>query len=43
MLDFPTTIDSEPAHWCWQSGEADIGWWHLRDAGFAGRRVLPDG
>ena len=43
LLDFPTTVDREPAYWCWQSGEVDIGWWHPRDAGFAGRRPLPDG
>jgi hypothetical protein len=43
LLDFPTTIESEPAYWCWQSGEVDIGWWHPRDAGFAGRQALRDG
>jgi hypothetical protein len=42
LLDFPTTIEGESAYWCWQSGETDIGWWHLRDAGFAGRQPLRD-
>ena len=42
LLDFPTTIEGESAYWCWQSGEADIGWWHTRNAGFAGRRPLHD-
>jgi hypothetical protein len=26
---------------CWRLGEEDLGWWHLPDAGFAGRRPLP--
>ena len=26
---------------CWRLGEDDIEWWHLPDAGFAGRRRLP--
>jgi hypothetical protein len=26
---------------CWRLGEEDIEWWHLPDAGFAGRRRLP--
>jgi hypothetical protein len=42
LLDFPTTIQGESAYWCWQSGETEIAWWHLRDAGFAGRQPLRD-
>ena len=38
LIDFPTVIGDEPAYWCWQAGEQEIEWWHLRDAGFAGRR-----
>ena len=26
---------------CWRLGEDEIEWWHLPDAGFAGRRRLP--
>ena len=26
---------------CWRLGEEEIEWWHLPDAGFAGRRRLP--
>jgi hypothetical protein len=26
---------------CWQVGEDDLGWWHLPEDGFAGRRPLP--
>ncbi len=40
LIDFPTTIEGVAAYWCWQAGEPDIGWWHPRDAGFAGRRPI---
>ncbi len=40
LLDFPTEIEGTPAYWCWQVGEAEIGWWHPRDSGFAGRRRI---
>lgn len=26
---------------CWQLSEDDLGWWHLPEDGFAGRRPLP--
>ena len=26
---------------CWQLGEDELDWWHLPDAGFAGRQRLP--
>jgi hypothetical protein len=26
---------------CWKLGEEELEWWHLPDAGFAGRRRLP--
>lgn len=41
LVDFPTTIEGYPAYWCWLAGEPEIGWWHRRDAGFAGRRPIP--
>ena len=40
LLDFPTHVEGAPAYWCWRSGEADIGWWHPRSTGFAGRRPI---
>ena len=40
LLDFPTTIERQPAYWCWQAGEPDIAWWHPRESGFAGRRPI---
>ncbi len=42
LLDFPTTVDGEAAYWCWRAGEDDIGWWHPRSTGFAGRRPVPE-
>jgi hypothetical protein len=26
---------------CWRDGEDDLGWWHLPEEGFAGRKPLP--
>ena len=26
---------------CWRIGEDDLGWWHLPEEGFAGRKRLP--
>ena len=26
---------------CWQLGEDELGWWHLPEEGFAGRKPLP--
>ncbi len=40
LIDFPTTIDDQLAYWCWMVGESEIAWWHLRDAGFAGRTPI---
>ena len=40
LIDFPTHIDGVAAYWCWRVGEADIGWWHPRDTGIAGRRPI---
>jgi hypothetical protein len=40
LVDFPTVIDGRPAYLCWKLGEPDVGHWHERDAGFAGRKPL---
>jgi hypothetical protein len=40
LLDFPARVEGQPAYWCWRTGEAELGWWHGRDAGFAGRRPI---
>ncbi|GJG87427.1 hypothetical protein tb265_26080 [Gemmatimonadetes bacterium T265] len=40
LVDFPAVVDGVPAYLCWQLGEPTVAWWHRRDAGFAGRRLI---
>jgi hypothetical protein len=40
LLDFPGERSGVDVLWCWLEGEADIGWYHRTDCGFAGRRQL---
>ncbi|HEY7471156.1 MAG TPA: DUF2203 domain-containing protein [Gemmatimonadota bacterium] len=40
LVDFPTTVEGELAYLCWSYGEDRIGFWHLPDGGYAGRRPL---
>ena len=40
LVDFPAKIDGEIVELCWQYGEKKIGYYHGREAGFAGRRPL---
>jgi hypothetical protein len=40
LIDFPSLRDGEEIYLCWMSGEETVAWWHLPDAGFAGRRPL---
>ncbi len=40
LLDFPSIRDDREVYLCWIGGEADIGFWHDLDAGYAGRRPL---
>jgi hypothetical protein len=42
LLDFPADLDGASVLLCWLEGEADLGWYHGVDLGFAGRRRLPD-
>ena len=39
-LDFPAVIDGRTVLLCWLENETEIGWWHLPEHGFAGRRPL---
>ena len=39
-LDFPAVVDGRTILLCWLEGESSIGWWHLPEHGFAGRRPL---
>jgi hypothetical protein len=40
LLDFPTTLDGQPALLCWLEGDISLAWWHRPELGFAGRRPL---
>jgi hypothetical protein len=40
-VDFPADRDGVPVLLCWLEGEAELGWYHRADLGFAGRRRLP--
>lgn len=43
LLDFPARhpVTGETVLLCWKLGEAEIGYWHAEDEGFAGRKSLP--
>jgi hypothetical protein len=41
LVDFRGLVGDRPAYLCWKEGEADVGYWHPLDEGFAGRRPLP--
>jgi len=41
LIDFPSTLDGRSVQLCWLEGETDLGWYHLSDLGFIGRRPLP--
>jgi hypothetical protein len=43
LVDFPSVRGGEEVYLCWEEGEAEIGFWHEPEAGFAGRRPLGDG
>lgn len=40
LFDFRSERDGRIVFLCWQMEEADIGWWHDLDTGFAARRPL---
>jgi hypothetical protein len=41
LIDFRALHSGREVLLCWQLGEEDLGWWHLPEDGFAGRRPLP--
>jgi hypothetical protein len=43
LVDFPSLRGDQEIYLCWEDGEAEIGFWHEPEAGFAGRRPLDDG
>ncbi len=40
LCDFPAVRAGRPVYLCWRLGEDEVGWWHPRDAGVAGRVPL---
>jgi hypothetical protein len=41
LVDFPAVSPSGRRYWlCWLPGEAEVGWWHWPETGFAGRTPL---
>ena len=40
LCDFPAVHDGEEIYLCWKLGEDEVGWWHPRDTGIAGRQPL---
>jgi hypothetical protein len=40
LIDFPAIRDGAEVYLCWIDGEAEIGFWHDLDAGYAGRQPL---
>jgi hypothetical protein len=40
LLDFPSSRGDEVVLLCWKLGEAEIGYWHGNDEGFAARKPI---
>jgi hypothetical protein len=40
LVDFPTLRDGREVYLCWESGEAEIEFWHDLEAGYGGRQPL---
>ena len=40
LVDFPAKVDGEIVDLCWQYGEKEVTYYHGREEGFAGRRLL---
>lgn len=40
LVDFPAMRDGEEIYLCWLLDEAEIGFWHYPETGFAGRQPL---
>ena len=41
LVDFPSRIDGEAVLLCWRSDEPSVKWYHAVDAGYAGRKLIP--
>ncbi|MGA9112330.1 MAG: DUF2203 domain-containing protein [Candidatus Dormiibacterota bacterium] len=40
LCDFPAVREGRPVYLCWRLEEDEVGWWHPRDTGVAGRQPL---
>jgi hypothetical protein len=40
LVDFPCWMENREVYLCWRLGEAEVAYWHEREAGFAGRQRL---
>jgi hypothetical protein len=40
LVDFLSRLEGRDVYLCWKLGEAQVGYWHELDAGFAGREEL---
>jgi hypothetical protein len=42
LCDFPYMLDGRMVYLCWKLGEAEVGWWHETDSGYANRKPLDE-
>ena len=42
LVDFPAMIEGKPVHLCWRDDEPELRWFHEPNAGFSGRRPIPE-
>lgn len=42
LVDFPAVIDNREVMLCWKSDEDDIKFYHDLDAGYSGRKPIPE-
>lgn len=42
LVDFAGSLDGRPIYWCWKQGEPTIEHWHDLEAGYAGRKRIPE-
>jgi len=40
LIDFPAIVGGREVFLCWQTGEADVEYWHELEAGYGGREPL---
>ena len=43
LVDFPGTLNDRKVLLCWRLGEPSVEYWHELDAGYSGRRPIPQG